>query len=234
LSGTNINAQCGSTHPESLARLTVEKQADLGLAFDGDADRVILVDGLGRLFDGDRMLLTYAIHQNLSTVVGTVMSNLGLEQALAKQNKQLIRASVGDRYVAEKLRESQAKIGGEQSGHVIFPEIAPAGDGMLTGLQLLKIIQESGRSLASWFDEMITLPQQLINIKVREQGGWENEPEIKNAIAETEALLAGRGRLLVRASGTEKLIRVMAEAPTDAEVAEVCERVAAVIRRVRG
>jgi len=232
--GVNINAHCGSTHPEELAARTKAEGADAGLAFDGDADRVILADRHGRIFDGDRILLTGALWHKLDTVVGTVMSNMGLELALRAAQVNLARAKVGDRYVAELLESTGAALGGEQSGHILYPAISPAGDGLLTGLQVLKIVQESGRGLDVWYDAMTTLPQKLINVVVRERDGWEEDPAIVAAITETEQALAGRGRLLVRASGTEKLIRVMAEAPSEEEVLAVCEQVAGVIRATRG
>lgn len=232
--GVNINEHCGSTHPEELAARTKAEGADAGLAFDGDADRVILADRHGRIFDGDRILLTGALWHKLDTVVGTVMSNMGLELALRAAQVNLARAKVGDRYVAELLVSTGAALGGEQSGHILYPAISPAGDGLLTGLQVLKIVQESGRGLDVWYDSMTTLPQKLINVVVRERDGWEDDPAIVAAITETEQALAGRGRLLVRASGTEKLIRVMAEAPSEEEVLAVCEQVAGVIRATRG
>jgi phosphoglucosamine mutase len=232
--GVNINENCGSTHPEELAARTKIEGADAGLAFDGDADRVILADRHGRIFDGDRILLTGALWWKLDTVVGTVMSNMGLELALQTAQVRLERANVGDRYVAELLETTRARLGGEQSGHILFPQLSPAGDGLLTALQILKIVQDSGRSLATWYDNMTTLPQKLINVAVRERDGWEADSAIMSAILETEKSLEGRGRLLVRASGTEKLIRVMAEAPSEGEVLQVCEHVANVIREVRG
>jgi len=232
--GVNINENCGSTHPEELAARTKIEGADAGLAFDGDADRVILADRHGRIFDGDRILLTGALWWKLDTVVGTVMSNMGLELALQTAQVRLERANVGDRYVAELLETTRARLGGEQSGHILFPQLSPAGDGLLTALQILKIVQDSGRSLATWYDNMTTLPQKLINVAVRERDGWEADSAIMSAILETEKSLEGRGRLLVRASGTEKLIRVMAEAPSEGEVLQVCEHVANVIREARG
>ncbi|MCX6366463.1 MAG: phosphoglucosamine mutase [Armatimonadetes bacterium] len=232
--GVNINESCGSTHAEGLAARTKIEGADAGLAFDGDADRVILADRHGRIFDGDRILLTGALWWKLDTVVGTVMSNMGLELALQTAQVRLERANVGDRYVAELLETTRARLGGEQSGHILFPQLSPAGDGLLTALQILKIVQDSGRDLATWYDNMTTLPQKLINVAVRERDGWEADSAIMSAILETEKSLEGRGRLLVRASGTEKLIRVMAEAPSEGEVLQVCEHVANVIREARG
>ncbi len=238
--GLNINAGCGSLHPESMASAVVAHGADAGLALDGDADRVILADGQGRIFDGDRILCTVGLHLAGrgglpgEVVVGTVMSNLGLEKALGARGIRLLRASVGDRYVAELLAQSGAVVGGEQSGHILFPRLAPAGDGLLTGLQLLRIVRESGRSLAEWADEMATFPQTLINIPVAEHDGWEHDPTIQAAIAEADTALAGRGRLLVRPSGTEKLLRVMVEAEDDVLVGRWSEQVAAAIRKARG
>jgi phosphoglucosamine mutase len=238
--GVNINEDCGSTHPEGMAARVVAEGAHAGLAFDGDADRVILADERGRIFDGDRILCAAGIHLKKQgrlpndTVVGTVMSNMGLEAALSTQGVRLVRASVGDRYVAEQMNAHGAIIGGEKSGHILFSEYTTTGDGLLTALLVLRLCRESGRTLAEWADEMQDYPQKLVSIKVRERDGWNQIPEITEAIERAEARLAGRGRLNVRPSGTEKMIRVMAEGPDAAEVEEVVELVAGVIRNRLG
>ena len=238
--GININENCGSLHPETLAERVKETGAFCGMAFDGDADRVILVDETGRIFDGDRILYTLGVAlkaQNELTnnvVVGTVMSNLGLENALTKHDITLVRASVGDRYVAQQMQKHNAALGGEKSGHILLPHLSPAGDGMLTALQVLCVCQTSGRTLAQWADEVIELPQKLVNIRVRTREGWETVPEIASALSHAEAALENRGRIFVRPSGTEKLIRVMAEGPNAGEVDDLVEKVADAVRSVLG
>ncbi len=238
--GLNINEGVGSTHPAGMLKAVLEHKADLGVSFDGDADRAMLGDSQGRLFDGDRMLCAGGLwlkEKNKlpgNVVVGTVMSNLGLEKALKDAGITLERAAVGDRYVTELLDKTGAALGGEQSGHVLFPQISPAGDGLLTLLQMLKIVLESGKSLSVWHDAMSEFPQKLINVKVREKDGWESDPQITAAIARAEAELVGRGRLLVRPSGTEKLIRVMAEAETQALVDSAVDSVVLAVQKARG
>jgi phosphoglucosamine mutase len=234
--GVNINDNCGSLHPEAMAARVVETGADAGMAFDGDADRVILADAQGRIFDGDRMLCAAGIHLASQdrlpgrVVVGTVMSNLGLEEALSRHGVRLVRAAVGDRYVTAAMNEHGAVLGGEKSGHILFPEISPTGDGMLTALQILRLCTESGRSLADWYDEMREFPQRLVSVPVRERNGWDRVAPIADAVRAAEARLEGRGRINVRPSGTEKRIRVMVEGPDAAEVEELVESVAGVIR----
>lgn len=238
--GLNINEGVGSTHPADMLKAVVEHNADLGVSFDGDADRAMLSDSQGRLFDGDRMLCAGGLWLKESgalindTVVGTVMSNLGLEKALKDAGITLERAAVGDRYVTELLDKTSAALGGEQSGHILFPKLSPAGDGLLTLLQMLRICLESGKSLARWYDAMATFPQKLVNIYVTDKTNWESDPEISAAIATAVTALNGKGRLLVRPSGTEKMIRVMAEAETQPLVDEVVDSVAAAVRKARG
>jgi phosphoglucosamine mutase len=230
--GVNINENCGSLHPEAMAARVVAEGADAGLAFDGDADRVILADGRGRIVDGDRVLCMAGIHLARGgrlpggVVVGTVMSNLGLEQALARHDLRLVRAAVGDRYVAEEMQRWGAALGGEKSGHLLFAEHASTGDGILTALQVLRICRESGRTLAEWADEMEELPQVLKNVRVVRREGWRDVPAVAAALERAEARLQGRGRIFVRPSGTEKLIRVMAEGPDLAEVQTLVDEVA--------
>jgi phosphoglucosamine mutase len=234
--GININENCGSTHPEGMAARVVTEGADLGMAFDGDADRVILADENGQIFDGDRILCTLGIylasHNQLTNnvVIGTVMSNLGLEQALTRYGIELVRAPVGDRYVTEQMAKYDAVIGGEKSGHVLLPHLSTTGDGLLTGLQVLRVCRETGRSLGSWAEEMTELPQKLVNIRVRQKDGWREIPAVAEALQSAERTLEGRGRIFVRPSGTEKMIRVMAEGPDAAEVDALVDSVAEAIR----
>lgn len=222
--GVNINAGCGSTHPQTLAARVRETSADAGAAFDGDADRVILADAQGRIFDGDRILYALGVHLaqqhrlNNGVVVGTVMSNLGLEKALEKHQIRLVRAPVGDRYVFEQMTRHGANLGGEKSGHILLPDLTPTGDGMLTAIAVLKLVQESGKSLSEWADEMPEYPQKLVSVYVRERDGWNTHPAVAEALHFAETTLAGKGRLVVRPSGTEKMVRVMAEGPDESEV----------------
>jgi phosphoglucosamine mutase len=238
--GVNINEGCGSLHPEEMAARVVAEGADAGLAFDGDADRVILADERGRVFDGDRVLCAAGLWLNRrgglrnSVVVGTIMSNLGLEKALEREGIRLVRAAVGDRYVAEQMFANGAVLGGEKSGHILFSELTTTGDGLLTALQVLRLCRESGRRLSEWADEMEEYPQRLISVAVRERDGWDSVPEIAAAVRHAEELLAGRGRINVRPSGTEKKIRVMVEGPDLAEVEELVETVVGALERHLG
>lgn len=234
--GININENCGSTHPEAMAARVLFEGADIGMAFDGDADRVILADEQGRIFDGDRILCTLGIYLHSQerltgrVVVGTVMSNLGLEHALTKHGITLVRAPVGDRYVAEQMLEHGSIVGGEKSGHILLPHLSTTGDGLLTGLQILRVCRETGRTLGSWADEMTELPQKLVNVYVRQKEGWREIPDVEAALQAAENRLEGRGRIFVRPSGTEKMIRVMAEGPDAAEVDTLVAGVADAIR----
>ncbi|MDX1932475.1 MAG: phosphoglucosamine mutase [Capsulimonadales bacterium] len=238
--GININENCGSLHPEAMAETVRATHSDAGLAFDGDADRVILADEQGRLVDGDRILCAVGIRRktigNLpnDTVVGTVMSNLGLEKALERHGIRLVRAAVGDRYVAEQLAKHGASVGGEKSGHILFTDLSPTGDGLLTALQMLRLCRESGRTLAQWHDEMHEFPQKLVSIPVRTREGWEVVPAIAGAIRSAERQIEGRGRINVRPSGTERKIRVMVEGPDADEVAHLTDLVADAIRSTLG
>ncbi|WP_449240480.1 phosphoglucosamine mutase [Desulfoscipio gibsoniae] len=215
--GVNINAGCGSTHPEKLCDAVVRHGADLGLAHDGDADRLIAVDHLGRLVDGDQIMVICARHlksQNRlpqNTVAVTVMSNLGLHLAMREAGIEVLQTKVGDRYVLEELLHSGAVFGGEQSGHILFLEHSSTGDGLLTALQLLAVIKATGRSLAELAGQMERLPQLLENVRVADKHRVMTSSVLEQSIAEMERQLAGQGRILVRPSGTESLVRVMAE-----------------------
>jgi phosphoglucosamine mutase len=233
--GSNINDGCGSTHTGDLARAVIERGADLGVAFDGDADRVLLVDAAGRLVDGDQIIALCAIDRHErgvltdDSVVVTVMTNLGFRLAMEKRGIKVVETRVGDRYVLEALESGGLSLGGEQSGHVIFPQLATTGDGLLTAVQALDVVVRAGRPLADLAaDAMTRLPQVLRNVRVAEL-----DPGLVGRlapdIAAVEARLGGEGRVLVRASGTEPLVRVMAEAPTATEAeAAVDELVRAV------
>jgi len=238
--GTNINLNSGSLYPQALQALVVEEGAQLGLAFDGDGDRAILVDENGKLVDGDHVLaicgLDLARKNRLpgNAAVSTVMSNIGLEIALAKENVRLVRTKVGDRYVSDEMRKSGIILGGEKSGHVIFSEHSTTGDGVVTALQVLEIMLESDKSLSELAAQMEEFPQLLVSVRVKDKSGWQKVPEIKSAIEVAEKRLTGRGRVLVRASGTEPLIRVMAEGPDQAELEEIVGEICEVVRKKLG
>lgn len=224
--GININENCGSTHPESLAIAVKEEGADLGFAFDGDCDRLIAVDELGNILDGDYIMFIigcYLKEKGLlkqNTIVSTVMSNLGFYHALADQDLKSIKAKVGDRYVLEEMLKNDYNFGGEQSGHIIFLDYLATGDGLLSALQLAKIIVEKGKSLAELAKGMTKYPQLLKNIQVDDKEAMMTNQAILTKVQEIEAEMAGKGRVLVRPSGTEPLIRVMVEAETE----DLCEQ----------
>jgi phosphoglucosamine mutase len=216
--GTNINLHCGSTHPEGLQEAVVANGADFGIAHDGDADRVIMVDHLGREVDGDKILYicgSYLLEEGRlpgNTIVGTVMSNLGLDLAFRKKGGCVEKTKVGDRYVLERMLEKGYVLGGEQSGHVIFTEYGTTGDGLLTALQTANVLEKKKASLAELADEVQTVPQKLVNVRVKDKSRLSDNPVIAAAIAKGEKELGDMGRILVRPSGTEPLIRVMVEA----------------------
>ncbi|MBJ7448188.1 MAG: phosphoglucosamine mutase [Brevundimonas sp.] len=235
--GLNINANCGSTHPETLAKAVVAHKAHIGIALDGDADRLIVCDEKGQVVDGDQIMAMVAIdwaRRGLLTgggLVATVMSNLGLERALAAEGLTLERTGVGDRYVMERMRQGGFNIGGEQSGHIILHDHATTGDGLMSALQVLAVLIESGRPMSELARQFDPVPQLLEN--VRFTGGKPLEDAaVKAAIADAEARLKGQGRLLVRPSGTEKLIRVMAEGDDEALVKAVVAEVVAAVKAV--
>ncbi|MCR4441561.1 MAG: phosphoglucosamine mutase [Peptococcaceae bacterium] len=237
--GLNINSSCGSTHPESLQEAVLKYNAHLGLAHDGDADRLVAVDENGRLVNGDQIMVICGLAMQEKArlggkVVVTVMSNLGLKQAFARAGIEVYETKVGDRFVLEKMLATGAVLGGEQSGHLIFLEHSTTGDGLLSALQLLQAVKDSGKSLSSLAGQMENLPQVLVNVKVRDKNGWEHNRAVETAVQDGQKALAGKGRLLVRASGTEPLIRVMAEGPDRMELKRICERVAGVIGRELG
>jgi phosphoglucosamine mutase len=234
--GRNINLNCGSLHPEALQRAVVDRQADLGLAFDGDADRLLMVDERGALVDGDQLLFIMADYLasrgNLAgdRVVATVMSNLGLELALAERGIALSRTAVGDKYVLDELLKGGGSLGGEQSGHIIFPEISLAGDGMITALEVLRVVTERNRPLSALAGAYTRYPQVTLNVRVSRKPPLDSVPPIKEIINALEKEMAGKGRLLVRYSGTENVARVMIEGEDEAAIRNHAESVAQVIR----
>ena len=238
--GININNNCGSTHLEQLQKAVQEQQADLGIAYDGDADRLLAVDQNGRVVDGDRLLLifgSYLEKQGLlkeDTVVITVMSNMGLKIALKEKGIKTLETKVGDRYVIEGMKESGAVLGGEQSGHIVFGLDNTTGDGILSSLKLLQIVKQSGKTLAELADEMEQYPQILINVRVKDKNGWEEKAEIRQAIETAQAELADTGRILVRASGTENLLRVMVEGKQQEQIERLANQIADVVKAVMG
>jgi phosphoglucosamine mutase len=238
--GTNINAGCGSTHPQAVAREVVERGADVGVAFDGDADRVLLVDAAGELVDGDHIIAICAIDRHErgvlagDSVVVTVMTNLGFRLAMDKRGVHVVETQVGDRYVLEELESRRLHLGGEQSGHVIFRDLATTGDGLLTALQVLDVAVRSGRGLADLAgDAMTRLPQVLRNVRVAERDPAVAE-RLAGPIAAVEARLGDQGRVLVRPSGTEPLVRVMVEAPTDDEATAAADELVEAVEALAG
>ncbi len=218
--GVNINDHCGSTHPEELQKMVVVNRADAGIAHDGDADRCIAVDERGVVVDGDQIMAICAIDARLrgnlakDTLVATVMSNMGLEILLRKKGISLLKAKVGDRYVLEEMQKGRYTLGGEQSGHVIFGDFSTTGDGILTAVQLLSIVAGGSRPLSELASQMQRLPQWLENARVKSKDGWDSNPAIAAAIRDAVNALGDQGRVLVRPSGTEPLIRVMLEGPS--------------------
>ena len=234
-SGRNINLHCGATQPQSLATTVATHGAALGLAFDGDGDRVIAIDHNGKVVDGDRLIALAALQLrelgelHADTVVVTVMSNLGFHKAMAAAGIHVMSTAVGDRYVLEALESGGFSVGGEQSGHIIYRDLATTGDGLLAGLRLAQYVHGHHRSLAELADEVMTsYPQVLVNVRVRERHPRVAD-ELAAEIAAAEAGLSGDGRILVRASGTEPLIRVMVEAATQATAQETADDLAAVV-----
>ncbi|RFB09684.1 phosphoglucosamine mutase [Bacillus sp. HNG] len=238
--GLNINDGVGSTHPEALAAFLKEKGADVGLAFDGDGDRLIAIDENGDIVDGDQIMYICAKHMKeqgrlkQQTVVSTVMSNLGFYKALEENDIASVQTAVGDRYVVEEMKKSGYILGGEQSGHIIFLDYNTTGDGLLTGLQLVNIMKSTKKPLSQLASEMKKFPQLLVNVKVTDKYHVTDNPVIKEVIEQVEAEMNGNGRILVRPSGTEPLVRVMAEAPTEEQCKEYVDRIVAVVKTEMG
>ena len=230
--GRNINRDCGSLHIDSLRERVVRESADLGVAFDGDADRSLFVDAKGNFVDGDATLWALATHLQAhgqlkdSVVVATVMSNIGLEIALRSADMRLVRTDVGDKYVLEELLTLGASLGGEQSGHIILPELSLAGDGMITTLSLLRALRESRKSLAEMTAGFKRYPQILLNVRVREKIPFAELPAVQTKVIEVEELLSQNGRLLLRYSGTEPLARVMIEGENQSQIDAYAHKIA--------
>ena len=238
--GLNINDACGSTHPEELQRQVVAGGADVGLAFDGDADRVLAVDAAGALVDGDQLIAICALDRRQrgrlpgDTVVVTVMSNLGFRQAMTAQGITLVETDVGDRYVLEEMERGGWGLGGEQSGHIIFGDLATTGDGLLTGLQVLDVMARTSRSLSDLAGVMVRLPQVLRNVPVARSARVSASEELTLAVKAVEADLGERGRVLVRPSGTEPVVRVMVEAMTVEEAEGACTQLCEAVQKALG
>ncbi len=238
--GLNINEGVGSTHPEKLAAFVAERGANLGLAFDGDGDRLIAVDENGTIVDGDQIMFIIGKHLNAkgrlakNTVVSTVMSNMGFYKALEDNGMTSVQTAVGDRYVVEEMRANGYNVGGEQSGHIVFLDYNTTGDGLLTGIQLVAIMKATGKKLSELAAEMTIYPQKLVNVRVTDKHAVTQNEKVAAVITEVEAEMNGNGRVLVRPSGTEPLVRVMVEAAT----VEACEtfvnRIADVVRAEMG
>ncbi len=238
--GLNINEGVGSTHPEKLAAFLLERGADVGLAFDGDGDRLIAVDEKGQIVDGDQIMFIIGKYLNSkgrlkkNTVVSTVMSNMGFYKALEENDMTSVQTAVGDRYVVEEMRANDYNVGGEQSGHIVFLDFNTTGDGLLTGIQLVNIMKATGKRLSELASEMTIYPQKLVNVRVTDKYAVTQNELVAAVIAEVEANMAGNGRVLVRPSGTEPLVRVMVEAAT----VEACEayvnRIADVVKAEMG
>jgi phosphoglucosamine mutase len=231
-SGLNINEKCGSLYPELVSAKVKELRADIGISLDGDADRVIVVDHRGQVVDGDRTMAICAEEMarrkklKKNTVVATVMSNLGLELFLKERKIRIVRAQVGDRYVVETMRAGGYNFGGEQSGHLVFLDHATTGDGILASLQILAVMVESGKRLAELGSKMTTIPQMLVNLKLNQRVPLENLPRFRKTVAEFEKKLGGRGRILVRYSGTEPLLRIMVEGEDRSETEHIVNALA--------
>ena len=237
--GTNINVKCGSTHPEILTKVVIGYEADLGLAYDGDADRLIAVDRFGNIIDGDKIIATLAMGMKRrgelkgNKVVTTVMSNMGFENYLKENGIELLRANVGDRYVLEKMIEHDVAIGGEQSGHIILLQYATTGDGVLTSLKLVEALRDERKYLDEMVGDIKDWPQKLVNVVVdnSKKNIWNQNKNITDFIAQKEQEMEGLGRVLVRTSGTEPLVRVMVEGKEMDMVERVVNEIAEVVKR---
>ena len=238
--GRNINLDCGSTHPERLASVVSNGGFRLGVAFDGDGDRAIFIDHTGRVVDGDAVMLLCARHMQSQhrlkgdAVVATVMSNIGLEIALKETGIELVRCPVGDKHVMEEMLKREISMGGEQSGHIIFSEHLFTGDGIATALMVLRAMADTGRELADLASELVTYPQVLVNVRVREKADLRGVPAVAASMDRVERHLAGQGRLLVRYSGTEPLLRVMIEGRDQQEIQQWAREIADAVKEHLG
>lgn len=236
--GFNINDMCGATAPDQLVMEVKRNKADYGVALDGDADRIVMVDSEGKVYDGDELLYAVVKHragrEKVAGVAGTLMTNLGMEQAIGRMGIPFGRAKVGDRYVLEMLREKGWLYGGENSGHIICLDKHTTGDGLVSALQVLTSIRESGKTLAELTADLALYPQVLINVKVVRGFDWKSHPSIAKAQAEVETALAGRGRVLLRPSGTEPVLRVMVEGEPRSAIESGAQAIAAAVRLAAG
>ncbi len=238
--GININRQCGAMHPEVIAEAVRAQRADIGIALDGDADRVIFADEAGRQIDGDHVMAICAIHLKeekklkKNTLVATVMSNMGLDIAMREAGIRVVKTQVGDRYILEEMKKRGFNFGGEQSGHLIFLDHATTGDGILAALQVLAVIKKKGKKLSELSKVMTTLPQCLLNVEVKERKALEKVSAIQKALDLAEKKLEGRGRILVRYSGTQPICRVMVEGPSKKESLQIAQDLANIIKRHLG
>ena len=234
--GFNINDQCGSTHTAGLATAVLDEQADLGIAFDGDGDRVLFIDNQGQLVDGDELIFIIAQHRQQSQggcsgVAGTQMSNLGMELALAEMNIPFARTKVGDRYVVEAMKENDWSLGGEGSGHVLCSDLNSTGDGIVSALQVLRALSDSGKTLHELKSGMSKFPQIMINVRLPKKIDISGDQVINQAVADAEKKLDGRGRVLLRPSGTEPLIRVMVEGEDSVLVNSLAVDIAEIVKQ---
>ncbi|AVQ33562.1 phosphoglucosamine mutase [Staphylococcus muscae] len=238
--GYNINEGVGSTHPEPLAKKVVEEGCDFGLAFDGDGDRLIAVDEKGNIVDGDQIMFIIgqemAKNQELNDnmIVSTVMSNLGFYKALEAEGIQSNKTKVGDRYVVEEMRRGNYNLGGEQSGHIVLMDYNTTGDGLLTGVQLAAVVKRTGKKLSELAAQMKKYPQSLVNVRVTDKYGVEDNADVKEVMDRVETEMNGEGRILVRPSGTEPLVRVMVEAKTDEDAVRFAQTIADVVEEKMG
>lgn len=238
-SGLNINERCGSTYPGALRRAVLEHHADLGVAYDGDADRVVAVDERGNIIDGDHIMVICGLYLQRSSllnppkVVTTVMSNIGLDIAFRREKVEVLSCQVGDRYVLERMQESGARLGGEQSGHIIFLDYATTGDGLLSSLKLAEVMRETGLPLSELAREMEQYPQMLINLDIKDKDSILNSMEVQDAIRQAEERLGEWGKVLVRPSGTEPKIRIMAQGPDEFLLQEVVDKIKTAVLKVK-
>ncbi len=238
--GENINLNCGSLHPELISNLVVDKGADLGLTLDGDADRVIFTDHTGRVIDGDHIMAICALDMmqegtlKKKTLVATVMSNMGLEMVLKKAGGNMVRAPVGDRYVVEEMLSGGYNLGGEQSGHIVFLDHNTTGDGMITAMQILAIMRKRGVTLAGLAEVMVTFPQTQRNVMVKEKKDFSLVPQLQRMINECQRELGKRGRILVRYSGTEPVLRIMIEGENEQKIARMADAMVETVQRALG
>ena len=232
--GLNINQNCGAVHPQGLQEAVKAHQADLGIGFDGDGDRVVMVDADGQLYDGDQLVYVIAAYRRAAGllqggVVGTLMTNLGMEQALSALDIPFLRAAVGDRYVLEKLQENGWQIGGENSGHIICLDQHTTGDGIVSALQVLHAVRASNRSLAQLAEPVTLFPQVLVNVRVKRGFDFNADASVKGAVQDLEQSLSGNGRVLLRASGTEPVIRVMVEGSDGTRIQQLADQLAGTV-----